>query len=141
MKKKDKKMVLNHISEIVELNKGAISSICKEYSHELGIKPKSLERALRRKRLTKTIKKKNRLLTDDEENTLVGVLEAFSLVHMPLTRTEFLNDVRNHYQFGENWTGDRWYSLFMKRHKEHLIFTNTKNLKSKKGMEFVHRKR
>jgi hypothetical protein len=87
---------------------------------------------LRRSQQKKLEKKKNRVLSNEDEELLVGILESFSLIHIPLTRQELLNTVRKNFELPSNWKGDRWYDGFIKRHKDQLKRYATKSLKAKR---------
>jgi rubrerythrin len=62
----------------------------------------------------------NQILTDSQEAILVGVLEAFSLKHTPLSKTLFLKMVKTEYNLPADWLGKHWYKGFLDRHKDKL---------------------
>ena len=62
----------------------------------------------------------NRLFSNEDELVFVGVLEAFSLQHNPLSKLQFLNFIKNSYPVADGWNGDWWYKNFIKRRQKTL---------------------
>ena len=73
------------------------------------------------------------LLDATGELLLVSILEAFSLINMPLTREVFLTYVAQLMGYNQTWDGSSFYKNFLKRHKNII---NTKTLQSLSGKRF-----
>ncbi len=63
---------------------------------------------------------------------LVGVLEAFSLLHSPLSKERFLKVVRDLFKLGEDWSSYHWLNDFMYRHKDRLNSHTVQGIQSER---------
>jgi hypothetical protein len=91
----------------------ASNAVAEEYTHE---RPASLRRQLQRHGGTIERTHGNQVFTDAEEDSIVGVMRAFSMANRGLSRLQVLSMVREEFNKGEDWEGEDWYDLFIKRH-------------------------
>lgn len=74
----------------------------------------------------------NMLLSNQDESVLVGILEGFSLSHVPLSRAKFLETVREIFLLPSDWEGYVWYNGFMERHSDFLNSRTVQAIKSER---------
>ena len=114
--------IINEIKLMLESNDQQLSEreICTMISLKYEKKVETIRSLWKYKKKKKNKQHGNQLLTDEDESILVGVLEAFSLSHSPLSKTRFLSLVKKFHSFPSGWTGFDWYRSFLKRHKTSL---------------------
>jgi hypothetical protein len=71
----------------------------------------------------------NQLFSVEQEETFVGVLQAFSMKNRGLTKAMFLREVTKLRDGSEKWNGDKWFHGFLRRHKQRLSSGVVKGLK------------
>ena len=59
----------------------------------------------------------HQLFSNMQEDTIVGVIEAFSLANCPISRVMIIRMVRKEFKLGDKWRGDDWYVGFLGRHR------------------------
>jgi hypothetical protein len=62
----------------------------------------------------------NCILTNVDEELLVGILIAFSHSHSPISKARFLKLVRDMFNLKSGWDANGWYLRFMERNREHI---------------------
>jgi hypothetical protein len=101
-------------------NQKSEREICTIVAEKYGKEPETIRSLWKYNKQKKFKAHGNQLLTDSQEATLVGVLEAFSLKHTPLTKTLFLKIVKTEYNLPADWLGKDWYQGFLSRHSDQL---------------------
>ena len=76
----------------------------------------------------------NVLFSAEEEEELVGMLEAWSLLGRPLTRQVLLQEVKKLRPAQDTWDPAGWYEGFLKRDKSRLMPKALKGLEFDRGM-------
>ena len=77
-----------------------------------GIKAESLRQALRRHGGSVERTDVHQLLTDEQEQILLGVIRGFSLSNQALSVCQIINLARVHFKLGDGWEGYSWYRGF-----------------------------
>ena len=105
--KEENVKIIEEINQKLQQSNGTLSErkACSEVADEYGKKEETIRSIWKRSRVEKEKDHGNQLLTNHQEKVLVGVLEAFSLSHSPLTNTKCINLVRDMNQLGEEWKG------------------------------------
>lgn len=71
--------------------------------------------------------------TNLQEDTIVGVIEAFSLANAPLSRVLIIRMVRKKFKLSERWRGDDWYLGFIARHHVELHVRHPRELSARRA--------
>ncbi len=71
----------------------------------------------------------NTNFTIRQEEEMVGMLEAFSLLHRGLSRSMFIKHIKMQYNEPIGWNPSKWVTGFLFRHKERLALRHVKGLK------------
>ncbi len=81
-----------------------------------GLQAASLRQALRRHHGSVERTDVHQLLTDDQEQLLLGVIRGFSLANRALSKLQIINLARRHFSLGDTWNGQTWYRGLLHRH-------------------------
>ena len=70
----------------------------------------------------------HQLLTNAQEDALVGVIQGFSIANQPLSEVQIIRMVRKEFKLGDEWRGDDWYNSFISRHRLELHVCHPRHL-------------
>ena len=76
--------------------------------------------------------RKNMLFTASEEEELIGILEAFSILNRPLTNSLFINHVKTLRPSHPSWNPKSWSRRFFQRHADRLSIKTINGIKNKR---------
>ena len=71
----------------------------------------------------------NANFTIRQEEEMVGMLEAFSLLHRGLSRKMFIKTIKQQYNEPVGWNPSNWVDSFLHRHQDRLALRHVKGLK------------
>ena len=64
-----------------------------------------------------------------QEEEMVGMLEAFSLLHRGLSRKMFIKTIKQQYNEPVDWNPSNWVDSFLHQHQDRLALRHVKGLK------------
>jgi hypothetical protein len=92
----------------------AVAQVAKEHNAKLN----TVRRAYSRAQVSKERAHGNRLLTDDHEYSLCGIILAFASAGISISRQDLMNIIRTQYLQNADWQGDSWVTKFLKRRSQ-----------------------
>lgn len=133
-KKTEKIELLEKIRHLVD--KGISErEACKNVALQLNMNPSTVYSRWRYNKGPKDREHTLMMLTDLEELELLGVVEAMSLTHNPMSKKDVISLVRKVKKLDENWDGRGWFARFLGRHKNCIMPKKVKSLKGKRVTE------
>lgn len=99
---------------------------------QLNITPEALGNKFNRMMKANGRIRKNMLFTASEEEELVGILEAFSIINRPLTNSLFINHVRTLRPNHPLWDPKSWSRRFFQRHADRLSIKTIHGIKNER---------
>lgn len=94
------------------------------------INVETVRKKLSKKHVPKMRDHGNNMLTDVQEASLVGIIQARSSVSRPMSKKEIISLVRRAYKKDDKWHGYSWLEGFLKRNNTHIGEINPKETTS-----------